>query len=121
VQAAFRRYRVMSFVTGTTLLSLCVTQGLNWWDLSLWKSIKPLVVIDGVAHGTILYPIYLILSFQLVLKARLPLWYLAIMFLAGFVPGVAFLVEWWLARQLYPQGLPWKVAATAAGPSTSSG
>jgi hypothetical protein len=101
----------MSFVTGTTLLSLFVTLGLHQWDLSLWKSIKPLVVVDGVAHGMILYPVYLILSFQFVLKARLHVGYLAAMLLAGFVPGVAFAVEYYLARRFYPQGVPSRVRA----------
>ena len=112
MDAAFRRYRIMSFVTGTTLLTLFVTLALHQWDLSLWTSIKPLVVVDGVAHGTILYPIYLVFSFWVVIKARLPFWYLIVMLLAGFVPGVAFVVEWWLARRLYPQGLPWRTTTT---------
>lgn len=102
----------MSFVTGTTLLTLFVTLALHQWDLALWKSIKPLVVVDGVAHGTILYPIYLILSFQFVIKARLNLGYLVAMLLAGFVPGVAFAVEYYLARKLYPEGIPPRVATS---------
>ena len=113
MDAAVRRYRIMSFVTGTTLLSLFVTLALHHLAPHFWQSIKPLVVLDGVAHGTILYPIYLIFSFHLVLKARLPFWYLIVMLLAGFVPGVAFAVEWWLARRLYPQGLPWRAGATS--------
>ena len=109
MDAAFRRYRLMSFITGTTLLSLFLTLALHQWDLSLWKSIKPIVVVDGVVHGTILYPIYLILSFQFVLKARLNLGYLLAMLLAGFVPGVAFGVEYYLAKKFYPQGIPPRV------------
>lgn len=101
----------MSFVTGTTLLTLFVTLALHQWDLSLWKSIRPLVVVDGVGHGMILYPIYMIMSFQFVLKARLNLAYLLGMLLAGFVPGVAFLVEWYLARKIYPQGIPQRTKA----------
>ena len=104
----------MSFVTGTTLLTLFVTLALHQWDLSLWKSIKPLVVVDGVAHGTILYPIYLIVSFQFVIKARLNIGYLVAMLLAGFVPGVAFAVEYYLARKIYPEGLPPRASATRA-------
>lgn len=106
MDAAFRRYRLMSFVTGTTLLTLFVTLALHQWDLRLWTSIKALVVIDGVAHGMVLYPIYLILSFQFVIKARLHLGYLLVMLLAGFVPGVAFGVEYYLARKFYPGGVP---------------
>ncbi len=101
----------MSFVTGTTLLTLFVTLALHQWDLSLWKSIRPLVVIDGVGHGMVLYPIYMIMSFQFVMKARLNLGYLLGMLLAGFVPGVAFLVEWYLARKIYPDGIPARVKA----------
>ena len=114
MDAAFRRYRLMSFVTGTTLLTLFVTLALHQWDLSLWKSLKPLVVVDGVAHGTILYPIYLVLSFQFVIKARLHIGYLVAMLLAGFVPGVAFAVEYYLARKLYPDGIPARATAERA-------
>ncbi|HEY5304946.1 MAG TPA: DUF3817 domain-containing protein [Acidimicrobiales bacterium] len=109
MDAAFRRYRLMSFITGTTLLTLFVTLGLHQWDLSLWKSIKPLVVVDGVGHGVVLYPIYLVMSFQFVIKARLSLGYLAVMLLAGFVPGVAFAVEYFLAKRIYPNGIPPRV------------
>jgi hypothetical protein len=31
------------------------------------------------------------------------------MLLAGFVPGVAFVVEWYLARKFYPDGIPARV------------
>ena len=106
MDAAFLRYRLMSFVTGTTLLSLFATLALHHFDKSLWVTLKPLVTIDGIAHGTVLYPIYLILSFLLVIRARLPLGYLAVMLLAGFVPGVAFAVEYVVAKKLYPQGIP---------------
>jgi integral membrane protein len=106
VDAAFRRYRLMSFITGTTLLSLFVTLALHEWALGFWTDIKPLVVIDGIGHGVVLYPIYLILSFQFVIKARLSLGYLAVMLLAGFVPGVAFAVEYFIAKRVYPEGIP---------------
>jgi hypothetical protein len=75
----------MSFITGTTLLSLFVTLALHQWDL--------------------------ILSFQFVIKARLNIGYLVVMLLAGFVPGVAFGVEYYLARKFYPQGIPPRVRA----------
>jgi hypothetical protein len=77
----------MSFITGTTLLSLFVTLALHQWDLSLWKSIK------------------------FVIKARLNIGYLLVMLLAGFVPGVAFGVEYYLARKFYPDGIPPRVRA----------
>lgn len=98
----FTRYRWMSFITGTTLLSLFATLLLKSVDLGLWKHIHIFVVIDGVAHGVVLYPLYMIACFQLVLKNRLNVGLLALMFFAGFVPGLAFYLEYRMHRKLYP-------------------
>jgi hypothetical protein len=73
METAFRRYRIMSFVTGTTLLTLFAMLLLHWVDLSLWKHLEILVRIDGIAHGIVMYPLYMIASFNMVLKFRLPL------------------------------------------------
>jgi hypothetical protein len=70
--------------------------------LSLWKHIHALVVIDGVGHGVVLYPLYMIACFQMVLKLRLNVALLALMFFAGFVPGLAFYLEYRMRRKLYP-------------------
>jgi integral membrane protein len=104
VEAAFQRYRIMSFVTGTTLLTLFIFLALNKIDLKVWDHIKVLVTIDGIAHGVILYPIYLVMSFQLALKARLNIGYVVLMMLAGFVPGLAFYMEHRMRLKLFPQG-----------------
>ena len=88
MEAAFRRYRLMSFVTGTTLLVLVVFLILHSVDLSLWTSMKPLVTVVGIGHGVVLYPIYLVMCFQFTLKARLPFGLLVLMLLSGFVPGL---------------------------------
>jgi integral membrane protein len=103
MDTAFRRYRLMSFVTGTTLLSLFATLALQKIDLSAWQSISWFVRLDGVAHGVVLFPIYMIMSFQFVLKAKLPVLLLALMFFAGFVPGLAFYMEYRLRRRFYPE------------------
>jgi hypothetical protein len=55
----FRRYRIMSFVTGTTLLILCCTLILHTVDLTLWKRCR-FVAVVGIGHGVVLYPIYLV-------------------------------------------------------------
>lgn len=91
--ASFARYRVMSFVTGTTLLVLCVFLLLHTVDLSVWTHLKVLVTIVGVGHGVVLYPIYMIMCFQFALKARLHPGWVVLMLLAGFVPGLAFYME----------------------------
>ena len=93
MQVAFARYRVMSFVTGTTLLVLCVFLLLHTVDLGLWTHLKILVTVVGVGHGVVLYPIYMVMCFQFALKARLHPGWVALMLLAGFVPGLAFYME----------------------------
>jgi integral membrane protein len=108
MEIAFRRYRIMSFITGSTLLTLFVFLLLHWIDLSLWKHLEILVRIDGIAHGIIMYPLYMIASFNMVLKFKLPLVLLVLMLLAGFLPGVAFYLEHRMRLRLYPDGLPAK-------------
>lgn len=104
MEKAFQRYRIMSFVTGTTLLILCCTLLLHTVDLKLWKDIKIFVDVVGIGHGVVLYPIYLVMSFQLALKARLHLGYVVLMLGAGFVPGLAFYMEHRMRVKLYPNG-----------------
>lgn len=99
MEAAFRRYRFMSFVTGTTLLILFATLALHYIDLSAWTSIKWFVTIVGVGHGVVLYPIYLIMCFSFALKARTPIWLLVLMLASGFVPGLAFYMEHRVAQR----------------------
>jgi integral membrane protein len=108
MEIAFRRYRIMSFITGSTLLTLFVFLLLHWIDLSLWKHLEILVRVDGIAHGIIMYPLYMIASFNMVLKFRLPLALLLLMLVAGFLPGVAFYLEHRMRLRLYPDGLPEK-------------
>lgn len=103
---AFGRYRIMSFVTGTTLLTLFAFLLLHAVDLKLWDHLKILVTVDGIGHGVVLYPIYLVMSFQLALKARLHLGYVVLMMLAGFVPGLAFYMEHRMRLRLFPNGYP---------------
>ena len=106
MDATFRRYRALSFVTGTTLLILFVTLLLHYVDLTFWKQIHVFVDVVGVGHGVVLYPIYMIMCFNLVMKFRLSGLYLGLMLFAGFVPGLAFYLEHYMRVKLYPQGLP---------------
>jgi integral membrane protein len=100
----FARYRIMSFVTGATLITLFVALLLHSVDLTLWKHLSILVKIDGIAHGIVMYPLYMIASFQMVLKFRLPLALLLLMLVAGFVPGLALYLERRLRLHIYPHG-----------------
>lgn len=106
MDATFRRYRLMSFVTGTTLLVLFATLLLHTVDLALWKHLFWFVEVVGVGHGVILYPIYMVMCFNLVMRFRLNFFYLGGMLFAGFVPGLAFYLEYRMRVKLYPEGLP---------------
>ena len=103
---AFLRYRRMSFITGTTLLILCATLALHYGDLALWQHLSWFVRVVGIGHGIVLYPIYMVMCFNVVLKFRLNVALLGLMFFAGFVPGFAFYLEYRLRVRLYPNGLP---------------
>jgi integral membrane protein len=98
----------MSFVTGTTLIALFITLFLHTVDLKAWEHIHVVVDVLGIGHGIILYPIYMIMCFNLVAKFRLPVLFLGLMFFAGFVPGLAFYLEHRMRLKLYPRGLPAK-------------
>jgi integral membrane protein len=114
MERAFGRYRIMSFVTGTTLLVLCCTLILHTADLKAWQSIHLFVDVVGIGHGVVLYPIYLVMSFQVALKARLHLGYVVLMMGAGFVPGLAFYMEHRMEKKLFPQGYLATRSATRA-------
>ncbi|MDE3008198.1 MAG: DUF3817 domain-containing protein [Acidobacteriota bacterium] len=106
METTFRRYRLLSYVTGTTLLILMATLVLHSVDLGLWRHLSLFVRVIGIGHGVVLYPIYMIMCFNVVLKFRLNLALLGLMFFAGFVPGLAFYLEYRLRRRFYPEGLP---------------
>jgi len=101
----------MSFITGSTLLVLFLTLFLHAVDLTFWKHIHLFVDVVGVGHGIILYPIYMIMCFNLTLKFRLPIYYIAIMLFAGLFPS-RLLPGASNATQALPYGLPPKVPAT---------
>ena len=104
MEAAFRRYRFMSFVTGTTLIVLTIFLILHGVDVTLWRHLKILVTIVGIGHGVVLYPIYMVMCFQFALKARLHIGFVALMLLAGFVPLLAFYMERMMERRMFPEG-----------------
>lgn len=104
MERAFRRYRVMSFVTGTTLIVLCLFLVLHSADLTLWRHLKVLVTIVGIGHGVLLYPIYMVVCFQFAIKGRLHFGYVVLMLLAGFVPGLAFYMEHRVDQKFFPDG-----------------
>lgn len=103
MEAAYRRYRIMSLITGTTLLLLVVVLILHRTLPASTFHNSGLSAIDrviGIGHGMILYPIYLVTAGLFAIQARLNIGWIALMFLAGFVPGLAFYMEYHLGRKL---------------------
>jgi integral membrane protein len=99
MEAAYRRYRIMSIVTGTTLLLLCAVFIVHHTVSSQVFHHDGLAALDrviGIGHGVILYPIYLVTAGLFAIKARVHLGTMVLMLLAGFVPGLAFYMEHWV-------------------------
>ena len=74
---------------------------------------------SGSGHGY-LYIVYLIAAGFLALKARLHIPWIILMFAAGLVPGLTFVVEWIIVtRKVQP--LMAAQDAAAAAPASASG
>jgi integral membrane protein len=84
----------MAYVTGTVLIVLCFA------GIPLQVAAHNDVIVNdvGTAHG-ILYIIYLIVSYLLARRLRLPLGPTLLVLLAGTVPVLTFVVERWLNRR----------------------
>jgi hypothetical protein len=116
LKGALFRYQLMANIVGVLIIPLFI-----FFFLSLgFGGFKIELAIFGVAHGY-LYIVYLITAGHLALKARLHVengrispsgvgWIL-LMFGAGLVPGLTFVVEWLVVtRKIQPL-----IAAQAAG------
>ncbi|PFG19004.1 DUF3817 domain-containing protein [Serinibacter salmoneus] len=95
--AAFGRYRVMAFVTGSFLLLLCVEMLLKY--VLQVNGPDQAVLGDWIAiiHGWI-YVVYAVTCLQVWSKARWGLGRLAAMIAGGVVPVMSFIVEARAAR-----------------------
>ena len=80
-------YRVMAYVTGFTLSVLCV-----FAIAQAFTNDGAIVNAIGTLHG-LLYIVYLIVSYPLTRRLRLPLWPTIAVLLAGTIPVMTFIVE----------------------------
>lgn len=88
MEGALLRYRVMAYVTGVALLALFAVA------IPLTAAHHPgFGKVLGVAHGVVLYPLYLITIVQLAFHTRLRWWWVVLMALAGVVPVLSFVME----------------------------
>jgi len=98
VEGALFRYQVMANIVGTLIIPLFIFTGFKIFA----GECKVEVEIFGVAHGY-LYIVYLITVGILAFRTRLNILWILIMCGAGLVPGMTFLVEWWIVtRKIHP-------------------
>jgi integral membrane protein len=92
------RYQLMANIVGTLIIPLFVFTGIKIFS----GHCKLEVEIFGVSHGY-LYIMYLITAGVLGLRMRLNVVWILVMFGAGLVPGLTFVVEWWVVtRKIHP-------------------
>ena len=86
---ALQRYRVMSWVTGTALLLLCLAMVLTY----LFNTAKWSIPVVAPIHGY-LFIVYLLTVVHLgMIKQRWPLTRLVLVGLAGTIPVMSFVFE----------------------------
>lgn len=93
--AALTRYRVLAYVVGAGLATLCFV-GV---PLQYLAGIPQVDSIVGPIHG-IFYMVYLVTAVDLARRARFTLLQMAAMVGAGFVPLLAFVVEHRVTRRI---------------------
>jgi integral membrane protein len=95
---ALFRYQLMANIVGVLIIPLFVFTALHY----AIGGFKVELAIFGVGHGY-LYIVYLIAAGFLALKARLHIPWIILMFAAGLVPGLTFVVEWIIVtRKIQP-------------------
>lgn len=98
LRGALFRYQLMANIVGVLVIPLFV-----FWGLKIaLGGYKMELAIFGVGHGY-LYVVYLIAAGLLGLKARLRIRWILLMFAAGLIPGLTFVVEWFIVtRKIQP-------------------
>jgi integral membrane protein len=111
LRGALYRYQLMANIVGVLIIPLFFFTGLH---IAI-GGFKVELAIFGVGHGY-LYIVYLITAGFLALKARLHIPWIILMFVAGLVPGLTFLVEWLIVTRKIQPLIAAQDAATASEP-----
>jgi integral membrane protein len=115
LRGALFRYQLMANIVGVLVIPLFI-----FFALKLAQGgYKVELAIFGIGHGY-LYIVYVICAGLLALKARLHIPWILLMFGAGLVPGLTFLVEWIVVTKKIHPLLAAQEAATAEGVSPSA-
>jgi hypothetical protein len=122
LEGALFRYQLMANIVGVLVIPLFIFFGLKLG----YGGFKVELAILGVAHGY-LYIVYLITAGHLALKARLHVedgrisprgvGWIILMFAAGLVPGLTFVVEWLVVTRKIQPLLAAQAASAAPGVS----
>ena len=108
------RYQLMANIVGVLIIPLFFFFFLH---LAHVGSFKAELAIFGIGHGY-LYIVYLIAAGYLALKARLHIPWILLMFAAGLVPGLTFVVEWLVVTRKIQPLIAAQEADAASGPQT---
>ena len=115
LKGALFRYQLMANIVGVLIIPLFLFTGLHY----AIGGFKVELAIFGVGHGY-LYIVYLIAAGFLALKARLHIPWVILMFAAGLIPGLTFVVEWIIVtRKIQPLMAAQDAAAAAPTPGVS--
>jgi len=110
VQSALTRFRIIAYVVGIFLLILTLVA----MPMEYLAHDKTLVAIVGPIHG-FLYMVYLVIAFDLAMRARWPFKYTVLVLLAGTVPFLSLVAERKVTRRVRAA-----LAATGSEPVTSA-
>ena len=114
LKGALFRYQLMANIVGVLIIPLFFFFFLH---LARVGSFKAELAIFGIGHGY-LYIVYLITAGYLALKARLHIPWIILMFAAGLVPGLTFVVEWLVVTRKIQPLIAAQDAEAAAGPQS---
>jgi integral membrane protein len=96
---ALFRYQLMANIVGVLIIPLFLFFALHLGGLG---GFKVELAVFGVGHGY-LYIVYLVTAGYLGLRARLHVLWILAMCAAGLVPGLTFVVEWYVVtRKIHP-------------------
>ncbi len=107
-------YRVMAYITGVVLIVLCV-----FAIGQAFTNDGPVVNVIGTVHG-LLYIVYLIVSYPLTRRLRLPVWPTVGVLLAGTIPVMTFVVERRISHRYIEPALTDVTARSPGGHAPSS-
>lgn len=107
---ALLRFRIMAWVTGVALLTLCLAMILHY----VFDTANGMIAVVAPIHGY-LYIVYLVTVVHLgLIKQRWPLPRVVMVMLAGTIPGLSFYFERRISHQLEHTAIA-EAQAAAAG------